>query len=84
MKIHIKDSLYVESDSTQFIIKRYSGKQDKNGNDLFNTLGFFGSLASVVKYLIKMEMMESEATTLKELLVDIERIEREINRLIKV
>lgn len=84
MKVHIKESLYIESDSKQFILKRYTGKQGEKGNELFITLGFFGSLASVIKYLIKMETMESEATTLKDLLVDIERIEREINRLIKV
>jgi predicted Rossmann-fold nucleotide-binding protein len=83
MKIHIKDSLYVESDDRQFIIKEYNGKQDKQGNDIYKIHGYFGSMVQVVKHLIKMEVMKSEAKSLSELVADINRIEKEIEEKIK-
>jgi predicted Rossmann-fold nucleotide-binding protein len=83
MKIHIKDSLYVESDERQFIIKEYNGKQDKQSNDIYKVHGYFGSMVQVVKHLIKMEVMKSEAKNLSELVADINRIEKQIEELIR-
>jgi hypothetical protein len=83
MKIHIQDKVYVESDERQYTIKEYTGKTDKEGNETYKVHGYFGSLQQAVKKLIKMEIVQSEATNLKELLDDIGRIEEKINALIK-
>lgn len=81
MKIHVQDNIYIESDDRQFIIKKY-GKKDKNGNDTYTSLGYFTTLESVCKYLIRLKVFESQATTIKELLDDYRRIEKEIKQLI--
>ena len=74
MKIHIEKTIYLENDGTQFMIKQY-GKPNAKGEETYKTLGYFGQLNSAIKYLIKMKIHESNATTLKELLADIKQIE---------
>jgi hypothetical protein len=83
MKIHVEDKLYIESDDMQYILKQYSGKFDKEGKETYKTLGYFPTLQQVVKHLIKLNIMKSNAETLKELLEDITRIEKRIKELIK-
>ena len=78
MKVHIENDLYLESDGLQFIVKEYTGKQDHLGRDLYKVHGYFPSVQSAVKHLIKMKVMESTAQTLSELCQDILRIEEYI------
>lgn len=82
MKIQVEDSLFIESDGMQFILKKYSGSQDKNGNDVYKALGYFGKLEAAMDKIIKLKLMESNATTLKDLIQDLRRIEREVKTLI--
>jgi hypothetical protein len=84
MKIKVEDNLYIESDSLQFYIRKYSGKTDKDGRETYNVLGYFSSLNQAVKHLIKHKLMKSSATTVQELLDDLKRIENRINELVKV
>jgi hypothetical protein len=83
MKIHVEGNLYIESDERQFILKNYTGKKDAKDNELFKAIGYFGTLNQVAKKLIDMKIKESTATTLKELVADLERIEAEVNALIR-
>lgn len=84
MKVHVGDNLFIESDELQFIIRKYSGKNDKNDRPIYTNLGYFSSLSAAIQRLVKIKVMESEATTIGELLTDLERIEREINEMIRV
>lgn len=84
MKVHVGDNIYIESDERQFVIKQYKGATDKDGNEVYKTLGYFGSLKAAIKKLVTIEVMKSEAKTLKELLVDIKQIESKIDELIRV
>lgn len=86
MKIQIENKLYIESDDRQFIIKKYTGTFDKTDpeKELFKPLGYYGTLRQAVKAIIKMKLMKSDATTIKELLNELTRIEDEINQLITV
>ena len=84
MKIQVEDKLFIESDGMQFILKRYSGKFDKNENETYKVLGYFGTLQQTIKFIIKTKVMESEATTVQQLLTDLERIEKEVSELIKI
>ena len=84
MKVQIEGNLYLESDGMQFIIKRYIGSKDKNGNDLYNTLGYFSSLEHAIKHLIKLKVMESTAQTLKELLEDVKRIKSDVESMVYI
>jgi hypothetical protein len=85
MKIQVEDKLFIESDGMQFILKKYNGQYDKKtGNELFKSLGYFGTLRQAIKFLVKKKVMESEATTVQELLLEMERIEKEIEEIIKI
>lgn len=84
MKIQVEDKIFIESDDMQYILKRYTGKFDKNDKESYKVLGYFNTIQQIVKHLMKMEVMKSTASDLKELLADIERIENRINELIRI
>lgn len=82
----VEKSLYLESDEFQFILKRYNGRTSvdkKSGKeiDLYDTLGYFTNIHFALNKLMKMKIMQSTAANLDELLIDIKRIEYEINRM---
>ena len=87
MKIKINENTYIESDSQQFIVKEYTGKSylDKDGNEKYpyRTLGYYGNIEQLIYGLINKEIHSSNATTLKELLNDAERIKKDITELVK-
>lgn len=74
MKVCVEDNLYIESDGMQFILKEYNGKQDKQGNELYKTHGYFPNVASALNHVVKMKVMNSNASTLSELLAEVEGI----------
>lgn len=76
MKVHIEGSIFLESDEMQFVVKEYSGKTDKDGREIYKTLGYFGSIASAIRFLVKLKLMRSTAATLQELAEDVKRIEQ--------
>jgi hypothetical protein len=84
LKVQIEENLFIESDGMQFIVKRYTGKIDKEGREVSNILGCFVNLATAVKHLVKTEIMKSQAETLSELVDDIKRIEAYIEDKITV
>jgi hypothetical protein len=84
MKIQVEDKLFIESDGMQFILKQYSEKPDKNGNETYKVLGYFSTLKQVVKYLIKKDCMESTVTTFQQLFNELDRIENKYDNLIKI
>lgn len=74
MKVCIENNLYIESDGMQFIVKEYTGKQDKNENDLYKTHGYYPTVEGALKKVVKMKVMDSTAQTLGELLAEVESI----------
>jgi len=84
MKIAVGNNTFIESDTRQFIVKKYTGAIDKEGNEISTSLGYYNTLGRVIKGLVKTKLLESEATTIKELLETLNRIEKEIDDLIKV
>lgn len=73
----------------QFILKEYTGNVYKNKEtgketESTNTHGYFTSVQSAVKKLVKMKVMESTATDLKGLLEDVEDIKRFIEERVAV
>lgn len=88
MKVNIEGNLYLESDGMQFVLKDYTGKtyQDKKGKETeaYNTLGYFSTVQSAMRHLVKMKLMQSTATTLNELLQDVERIREYIESRVSV
>ncbi|GIN22589.1 hypothetical protein [Siminovitchia fordii] len=78
MKVHIEKNLYLESDGIGFSIREYTGKNfTKDGKEIPKVHGNYSTVKSAINHgLIKMKVMESTATTLKELAEDLERIEK--------
>jgi hypothetical protein len=76
MKVQVEGNIYLESDEHQFIIKEYTGKIDKNGNDLYTTHAYVTSLESAFKFLVKLKVKQSTASNLNELIIDLKRIEQ--------
>lgn len=84
MKVQIEGQLYLESDGMQFIIKEYTGKQDKAGNGLYKTHGYHSSVEGAIKALIKKKVMESTAATLSELLGEVQGIKEYIESKVNI
>lgn len=85
MKIHIEGKTYLESDENQYILKRYSGNCDKKtGNETFRSLGYFGTINQAIKSLVNMEIKQSTATSLRELLTEVKSIKSLIDEKINV
>lgn len=78
MKVCIENNLYIESDGIQFILKQYTGKQqvkeDGSTTDLYKTRGYFPTIASALNHVVKMKIMDSTASTLSELITEVESI----------
>lgn len=84
MKISLGNNMFIESDSMQFMIKKYTGAVDKEGKEIGTSLGYFSNLNAALKGLIKIRLLASTATSIKELQEDLNRIEKEIDELIKM
>ncbi|WP_205135251.1 hypothetical protein [Virgibacillus halotolerans] len=82
MKVKIKGSIYLENDSFQYILKKYSGKTDKKGVPTYEILGYFSSLEASIMKIFRMKISESKAKDLKELRKDIQIANDEIRELL--
>lgn len=85
MKVFIEkvngNDLYLESDGIQFTLVSYSGKtvtDKKTGveREVCSVLGYYSAINAAIKKAIKLVIMQSTATTLKELVDDLHRIEK--------
>ncbi|SFE42500.1 hypothetical protein SAMN04487969_102456 [Paenibacillus algorifonticola] len=74
----VKGKLFLESDSMQFIIREYNGKVSEKGVEISKNIGYFTDIKSALNRLIRIKIMQSEATTLTGLHEDIARIEADI------
>jgi hypothetical protein len=82
MKVLIQDNIYIVSDERQYVLKEFTGQFDKKGNEVVKILGYFGKVSQALKHVVKMNIMKSDATTLRELVADIEQIDNRIEELL--
>lgn len=87
LKIEVEENVFVESDGTQFLVKKYSGNSYKNkkGEEVegYSVLGYYGTIEQVMNGLINSKIHESKATTFKELIEDMQQIRNDITKLLK-
>jgi hypothetical protein len=84
VKVQIEDNLYIESDAYNFILKEQTVRKDGIGAGKTIIHGYFSSVESVIKRVLKMKIKQSTATTLQELVLDIQRIEGYIHSQLQV
>jgi len=76
MKIHIRKNLYLEADQFQFILREHMDTFDKrSGRQKTKTIGYYTSLSGVVNKLIRLNLAECDATNLKEMREEMQRLQ---------
>lgn len=88
MKIELDGQYYLETDESNFTLKELKVKGDKSkkgGDTYFITVGYYGTLQSVLKAYLKYAIRNStyggkEISTIEELIVKIESIESKIDK----
>lgn len=79
MKVQIEENLYIESNPLCFQVVQYSIGKDKDKNDVEvrKVSVEFTTVKSCVKWIaLNMKVKESTAPTLKELIAEIDAIEK--------
>lgn len=84
MRIHVEGNIYITSDKHNFIVEEETTKQDGSGKGKTIVHGYFSDLRSAIKHLVKMKLRQSTATTLQELVRDVQRIEEYIHSQLSV
>lgn len=84
MKVQIEENLFLESDERNFFIKELTGKQDKNGNDISKTHGYYSTVQQALNGLLQLKVKQSTAVTLSELISEVKSIEGYIRSKITV
>lgn len=69
-----KGKIFIESDAMQYMVNIYNGKVTDKGAEIYTTKGFFRTLEQAVKFVVRMKVNDSTATTLSELITDMRRI----------
>ncbi len=84
MRIHVEGDIYISGTGLDFSLQRRTvAKEGKQaGEEIFTSYGYYTSVASCMKALLKEKIMESTATELKGLIADVERIETDLKALI--
>jgi hypothetical protein len=81
MKIQLSEKVFLESDSMQFIIRKYTGHIDeKTQKETYTNLGYFSSFKSALKHIIKMDLLEGlKLHDIDDLIKQINLIEKKID-----
>ena len=82
MKVHIEGKTYLESDEYQYVLKTYTGnfqtynkgKENEYERETFKVEGYYGTIKQALNAVINMKIKESTATSIGELLKEIEHI----------
>lgn len=86
MKIEINDKYRVQSDTMQIMLVQKS-KVTKEGSKTFGeestkTIGYYHTMPQALKGLVDQEILESDATSFKELVEEVRQLKAEIAALI--
>lgn len=64
MDIKLNDEYRVTSDSRQYILQRFTGSYDKNGNEVRTNVTYHGTIASLVNNLLERQVRTTELNNL--------------------
>jgi|GEM_PF-3159406 len=85
MNIKIDENYSLKSDDRNVMLVENKVKQEgKNiGEPYENTIGYYGSVQAALKAYARLKTNLSEATSIKELLADVKRIDKKIEEVLK-
>ena len=75
MDIKLKGNYVITSDNNQFILSKVLVKQ-KSSEEYYSSVGFYGSLEHALNAYTKNVILQSEATSIKELLDELASIKQ--------
>lgn len=80
MRIHVEGDYYISYDGRNHTLERevITEKGKNKGSKRVEVEGNYPNITSCMKAMLKLEIMESSATNLRELMVDVARIETKI------
>jgi polyhydroxyalkanoate synthesis regulator protein len=83
MKIQLSEKVFLESDSMQFIIRKYTGRIDeKTQQETYTNLGYFSNFKSALKHIVKMDLLESDLESFVDVQDRLNAIEKKIDKAI--
>jgi hypothetical protein len=83
MKIQLSEKVFLESDSMQFIIRKYTGHIDeKTQKETYTNLGYFSNFKSALKHIVKMDLLASKTVSFTNVLQELTIIEKKIDNAI--
>jgi hypothetical protein len=83
MKIQLSEKVFLESDSMQFIIKKYTGNIDpKTEKETSVNLGYFSNFKSALKFILKMDLLSYEITSFSDVIKVVEGVEKKIDNIL--
>lgn len=83
INIKINDKISVISDANQWILREFKGLTEKDNTEMYETLGYFSTMASALKDYVEVSLRESDCTSIKELIELHKKLKDEIDKLIK-
>ena len=83
MRIHVEGDYWISYDGMNHTLEQEGtvgkgGKSENVGAKKVTSLGYFSSIGGCMKEMLKVEIMNSTAANLRELMVDVARIESKI------
>lgn len=86
MKIKLEKNIYLESDSRQYMLKKYKKTKDKETGEtkyFVSDTTYHPTIAQVVRSMLNRKVRDSTAATLKEMMDEYTRIEKEMLEICK-
>lgn len=91
MKVLIEGKTYLENDEFQYIIKTYTGKtvtvnkgkSSERVQEDYKIEGYYGTIKQAMNAMLSKKIKRSTATTLKELMSEIEDLRRYMDNLME-
>lgn len=84
-RVHIENDIYMTVEHLNVTLEKRTvfKSGDKAGQENFTPFAWYSTVKGAAKGLLRLKLAESTATTLKELVADMERIEAHIDAFIK-
>ena len=84
MKVYLNDTIFVKSDTLQFILVEEKTVQEGKNKDVIReeVIGFYATLDDALQSFVKQMQLESNAKTIKELIQETKDLKKYLKELL--